>query len=235
MGGCCDFRTSGLCRGTAGLSPRPLVPTVALDPILQLGGSGLEHTCLPCAQGVRPSDQPPSSAQARRPVCAVPSAEGPSSELAPAPASTPLLATPTSGSLPPWSEPFPTYADPTPGSFRESLHASSHLSHPLTCMGDGPSMCWSLESQQQGDRGPAPRFRAPSVLLERALRTSVRMRRTRRWALVLFPRNGSSLVRVPFVLCGLCRHRAPKASTATFSVSPRPSQGSMSLSKRPSA
>ena len=64
MGGCCDFRKSGSCQGTAGLSPRPLVPTVALDPILQLGGSGLEHTCLPCARGVRPSDQPPL----RRPV-----------------------------------------------------------------------------------------------------------------------------------------------------------------------
>ena len=57
-----------------------------------------------------------------------------------------------------------------------------------------------LESQQQGDGGSAPRFRAPSVLLERALCTSVRLHRTRRWAWVLFPRKGSSLVRVPFVI-----------------------------------
>lgn len=65
--------------------------------------------------------------------------------------------------------------------------------------------------------GPAPGFRAPSVLLERALRTSVRQCGTRRWAWVLFPRNRSSLVQVSFVILRVLPDiELPEGSTAIF-------------------
>lgn len=132
-----------------GLSPRPLAPTVGLDPVLQLGGSGLEQRAsrVPGAGGktFRPAS---SSAQAPRPICTVPSASGPSSELAPTLPPTPLLGAPSSSFLPPWSEPFSTFADPTAGSFQEVRHMFSHLPHPITCMGDRLSRRWSLGSQQ---------------------------------------------------------------------------------------
>ena len=45
-----------------GLSPRPLAPTVGLDPVLQLGGSGLEQRAsrVPGAGGVGGEDLPTS-------------------------------------------------------------------------------------------------------------------------------------------------------------------------------